>query len=44
MLPLTGFEEDAADGFASFYTVNEEGKNSGASSRDALRRDREGAG
>jgi hypothetical protein len=27
MLPLTGFEEDAADGFASFYTVNEEGKN-----------------
>jgi hypothetical protein len=26
MLPLTGFEEDTADGFASFYTVNEEGK------------------
>ncbi len=25
MLPLTGFEEDAADGFASFYNVNEEG-------------------
>jgi len=27
MLPLTGLEEDAADGFASFYTVNKEGKN-----------------
>ena len=26
MLPLTGFEEDAADGFASFYNVNEEGR------------------
>lgn len=25
MLPLTGFEEDAADGFASFYNVNQEG-------------------
>ena len=25
MLPLTGFEEDTADGFASFYNVNEEG-------------------
>ena len=25
MLPLTGLEEDAADGFASFYNVNEEG-------------------
>jgi hypothetical protein len=26
MLPITGLEEDAADGFASFYTVNEEEK------------------
>jgi Putative metallopeptidase len=26
MLPLTGFEEDTADGFASFYNVNEEGR------------------
>ena len=25
MLPVTGFEEDSADGFASFYNVNEEG-------------------
>jgi hypothetical protein len=25
MIPLTGFEEDTADGFASFYNVNEEG-------------------
>jgi Putative metallopeptidase len=25
MLPITGFEEDSADGFASFYNVNEVG-------------------
>jgi hypothetical protein len=42
MLPLTGFEEDSADGFASFYNVNEEGRDpviAGAMLFDAIARE-----
>jgi hypothetical protein len=42
MLPLTGFEEDAADGFASFYNVDEEGPDpviAGAMLFDAIARE-----